>query len=150
MRISDQTKNSLVWAGILIACGIALAIALQACTVGCTANIHTKSEVTDFAVESLAMAVGYEVAQTKQFIWDETVQAYYDAIIEGEISLNGARRAEDYLRSVTHPLIANRLIKLAGMCGFDLDDYGVIGVESVDMDLLRVAAVGFKQGLELE
>ena len=51
---------------------------------------------------------------------------------------------------VTHPLIANRLIRLAGMVGFDLNDAGnVINVDKVDIKLLQTAALGFKTGLSL-
>lgn len=116
--------------------------------VGC-AGLEEKPEVTEFAIESIGMAIGYELQG--DFEWTDDVQWYYDAIMDGKITVDGAKAAEDYLKTVTHPMIANRLVRLAGMVGFDLDAAGsVIGVENVDITYLKAAAVGFKMGLDLE
>ena len=52
---------------------------------------------------------------------------------------------------MTHPVIANRLVELARIMGFGLDDAGVIGsVDMVNIPMLQAAARGFKQGLMLD
>lgn len=120
-----------------------LAIGFMFFTVGCK-----QDQTTDFAVETLALAIGYELSSG--FEWNEDVDRYYTAIMEGKLSLDAAQAAEGYLRTVTHPLIANRLVRLAGMIGFDMDDLGgIAGVDSVDIHLLQIAAQGFKLGLTL-
>ena len=119
-----------------------IGIAVQGCN-------FEQSETQDFAIETLSMAIGYELRSG--FEWTADVDNYYNAIMEGKISLDAAKLAEGYLRERTHPLIANRLVKLAGMVGFSLDDAGgLIGVDKVDIHLLQVAAQGFKQGLLLD
>jgi hypothetical protein len=111
---------------------------------GCDQQDHT-----EYAIETLSMGIGWQLHDS--FEWTPEVDRYYNAILEGKLSLDAAQTAEDYLRTVTHPLIANRLVKLAGMAGFDFDDYGhVIGVDKVDMGLLKVAAIGFRTGLTLK
>ena len=115
---------------------------------GC-AGMQTNDEVTEFAVESLAMAIGYEMRG--DFKWSSTTDAYYAWIMDGKVNLEGAKIAEGYLREVTHPVIANRMVRLAAMAGFDLDDMGgIVGVGNVDTQLLQAAATGFKVGLLLE
>jgi hypothetical protein len=104
---------------------------------------------TSFAIETVGMTIGYELKDS--FEWTPEVNRYYNAIMAGKLSIDSAKTAEAYLRTVTHPLIANRLVKLAGMAGFDFDGYGhVIGVDKVDMRLLKAAAQGFKSGFELK
>lgn len=127
----------------IIICALVAAVMLAVFT-GCK-----QDDVTEFAVETLAMGIGYEVKGN--FVWSEAADGYYQAIMEGKMSLDAAKVAEGYLREITHPLIANRFVRLAGMVGFDLSSAGeVIGVENVDMGLLKVAAQGFKMGLLLD
>lgn len=103
----------------------------------------------DFMVETLAMAIGYEMRN--DFDWNKDVDAYYNAIMAGKLSLDAAQLAEGYLRGVTHPLLANRFVALAGRVGFDLNELGsVVGVGNVDIKLLQTAATGFRMGLLLK
>ena len=115
---------------------------------GCAA-MQTQDEMTDFMVETLAMTIGYEMR--KSFEWTPTADQYFNWIMEGKINLDGAKIAEEYLRTVTHVLIANRLVRLASMVGFSLDDLGqVVGVDKVNIKYLQIAAQGFKMGLLLD
>jgi hypothetical protein len=121
---------------------LVIGVSLQGC------NLE-KSDTQDFTVETLAMAIGYELRNG--FDWNASVDNYYNAIMEGKMSIDAAKAAEGYLRERTHPLIANRLVRLAGMVGFKMDDLGgIVGVEAVNIHLLQVAAQGFKQGLLLD
>jgi len=122
-------------------------IMCMALVVGC-AGMESNPELTEFTIESTGMVIGYELQG--DFEWTDSVQVYYDAIMAGQISLDGAKAAEAYLSKVTHPMIANRLVRLAGMVGFDLDAAGsIIGVGNVDTTYLKAAARGFKVGLDL-
>lgn len=106
-------------------------------------------QTTEFAVETLAMTVGYELRN--DFEWTQSADSYFNAIMQGKVSLDAAQAAESYLRTITHPLIANRLVGLAGMVGFNLDEYGqVISVDKVNIRLLQTAAQGFRMGLLLD
>ena len=104
--------------------------------------------MTEFAIETMAMGIGYELQE--DFEWTESVDQYYAYIMEGTITLDGAKAAEAYLASVTHPLIADRMITLAGMAGFTLDAGQIVGVERVNIRYLQVAASGFRSGLNLK
>ena len=129
--------NTMKW---FVAIGLVTGMLMGAGAYGCK-----QDQTAEFAVESLAMAIGYELRSS--FEWTPQADSYYNAIMSGDISLNGAQAAESYLRTVTHPLIANRLIRLAGMVGFNLDTAGsVVGIGSVDLGLLKAAAMGFRQG----
>jgi len=124
-----------------------VAICVALLFMGC-AGMESNSELTEFTIESTAMVIGYELQG--DFEWTSSVQAYYDAIMADNITIAGAQAAEAYLGSVIHPMIANRLVRLAGMVGFDLNDAGsIIGVGNVDKTYLKAAARGFKMGLEL-
>jgi len=105
-------------------------------------------QVAELAIETIAMAVGYELRDS--FVWTPEADSYYQAIMEGKMSLDGAQAAEGYLRTQTHPLIANRLVRLAEMVGFNLDAGSIVGVDKVDMGLLKVAAQGFRMGMLLD
>lgn len=127
---------------------IALLFATMAMS-GLVSGCKKSDDMTQFAVETLAMSVGYELKN--DFEWTPQADAYYQAIMDGNVSLDAAKAAETYLRTVTHPLIANRLVRLAGMVGFQLDDLGsVVNVDNVDIGLLKAAAQGFRLGMMLE
>lgn len=116
--------------------------------IGCAGQIPD-DEMTTFAIESTAMILAYEIRD--DFDWTDDTEQYYGYIMDGNLTLDGAKIAEEYLKTQTHPIIADRLVRLAVMAGFDLDQTGSIaGVENVDLGLLQAAARGFKSGLELE
>jgi len=124
-----------------------IAICVALLFAGC-AGMENQNELTEFTIESTAMVIGYELQES--FEWSNSVQIYYDAIMADNITLDGAKAAEAYLSKVTHPMIANRLIRLAGMVGFELNvDGSIIGVDKVDKTYLKAAARGFKMGLDL-
>jgi len=124
-----------------------IAICVALLFAGC-AGMENQNELTEFTIESTAMVIGYELQES--FEWSNSVQTYYDAIMADNITLDGAKAAEAYLSKVTHPMIANRLIRLAGMVGFELNvDGSIIGVDKVDKTYLKAAARGFKMGLDL-
>ena len=111
--------------------------------VGCKQN-----DTAEFLVETMAMGIGYELRDS--FEWTSDVDRYYVAIMDGKLTIDAAQAAESYLRTVTHPLIANRMTRLAGMLGFNLDDLGhIVGIGNVDIKMLQAAAFGFKMGLNL-
>lgn len=125
----------LLAAGLL--CGAAVI------TTGCQ-----QSDTTEYIIETTAMAIGYDLRNS--FDWTPTTDRYYNNIMMGNISLDGAKAAEAYLRTVTHPLIANRFVALAGKVGFTLDPLGhIIGVDGVNIPYAQAAASGFRQGLLL-
>jgi hypothetical protein len=127
---------------------LASIMSLIICAVVINVNACVPKDNAEFAIETLSMTIGYELRDS--FEWTPEVDAYYQAIQEGKLSIDAAKTAEDYLRTVTHPLIANRLVKLAAMAGFDFDAYGhLIGIDKVDMGLLKIAALGFRTGLTL-
>jgi hypothetical protein len=134
-------KNMKTFFAILL---VVVVLAGVSFTVSCDLG---QSATQDFAVETLAMAIGYELRTG--FEWTSSVDSYYNAIMEGKMSLDAAQAAEGYLKKKTHPLIANRLVKLAGMVGFDFDAGKIIGVEKVNIHLLQVAAQGFRTGILL-
>jgi hypothetical protein len=116
---------------------------------GCASMSVEQEDLAEFTVESLAIMVGYELRGS--FEMTREVQWYFSAIDAGRLDLQGAQEAEAYLSTVTHPLIANRMLRLAAMVGFDLDQAGsVIGVDQVDMRYLQVAARGLRLGLDLD
>ena len=116
---------------------------------GCATTGKTDPQVQTFAIESAAMVVGYEAQDQLQ--WTDEMEAYYQAIQSGIVTLDGAQAAEAYLRTMTHPVIANRLVELARIMGFGLDDAGTIeSVAHVNIPMLQAAARGFKQGLMLD
>jgi hypothetical protein len=126
-----------------------LLIVLALALVGCAGWTVDHEDLADFTVETLAIAIGYELRGS--FEMTPEVERYFAAIEAGRIDLQGAQVAEAYLGTVTHPLIANRMVRLAGMVGFDLDQAGsVVGVNRVDMRYLQAAANGFRLGLTLE
>jgi hypothetical protein len=116
----------------------------------CVLAVGCKQDATvEFTIETMALTAGYDLRN--DFAWTETADQYFTAIMQGKVSLDAAKAAEGYLRTITHPLIANRLVSLAGMVGFDLNEYNqVIGVEHVNIKLLQVAAQGFRMGLLLD
>lgn len=117
-------------------------------TIGCAGIQVNDDAITEFAIESLAMGIGYEMKGA--FEWSDGAEDYYLAIMDGEYSLEAAQLAEAYLRQYTHPLIANRMVRLAGMIGFGLNDMDeIVNIDAVDLRLLQAAARGFKSGLEL-
>jgi hypothetical protein len=126
-----------------------LIIVLSLMFIGC-AGLEFKDDVlTEYAIESAALLIGYELRDS--FIWTDDAELYYGYIMSGMISLDGAKIAEEYLRTVTHPDIANLLVNLAAMAGFDLDATGnIIGIDNVNSRLLKAAAGGFRLGLTLE
>lgn len=125
-----------------------VALVLPLC-IGCSGVLNSGSPTTQFVVESIAIEIGYEMRN--DFTWTEMVDKYYTAIMEGKVTINGAQAAEAYLKTVFHPVVANRLVKLAKLVGFDLSDIGSIaGIDNVDITLLQCAASGFKIGLNLE
>ena len=80
-------------------------------------------------------------------MWTEDADAYYQGIMEGNVSVAGAQAAEAYLRTQTHPIIANRMVAIAKKVGFDLNDMGnVVGVEGVDIGLLKAGSPGLQDG----
>lgn len=119
---------------------------------GCGKIDFFKSDIEKndgFMTETLGMALGAEMKDS--FEWTPEVEKRYQDIMDEKLSLGVAQAVEAYLSEHTHPLIANRVIRLAGIIGFDLDDAGsIIGIGDVDMRLLQAAASGFKQGLLLE
>lgn len=120
-----------------------LCVAVTLC--GCSRMLNDQQSA-EFTVETAAMALGYELAG--DFVWTELADEYYMAIMLGQYTIDGARIAEEYLRTVTHPIIANRLVKIASMIGFGLDENGnIIDISDVDIKLLQAAAYGFKTGL---
>ena len=142
---SGQARHSLirtmtiVWLAIGAVC---LAIGLSSCKV-------QDEELATFAVETAAMGIGYELKG--DFEWNADVQRYYSAIMEGKIDLDAAQVAEGYLREKTHPLIANRMVTLAGMMGFGLNGLGqIVDVSAVKIPYLQAAAEGFRTGLTLK
>lgn len=113
-------------------------------SVGCD-----QEQTAEFTIETIAMAIGYDMADG--FDWNEGVDKYYNAIMEGKLSIDAAQAAESYLRTVTHPVISNRMVSLASKIGFDIDDLGgIVGVDNVDIHLLQVAAQGFRLGVTLK
>ena len=113
------------------------------------ASSQSQEEVTNFTVESMALLIGYEMRDS--FEWTEQTEQYYQAILAGNLSLDGAQVAAKYLRETIHPVLADRMIRLAIMSGFDIDSLGnVIGISNVKLPLLQSAAQGFKMGLHLE
>ena len=121
---------------------VALLIFMVALT-GCQ-----QDDATELFIETLAMTAGYEMRN--HFDWNEGVDNYYLGIMDGKITLDAAKAAEAYLKTRTHPLIANRIVRIAGMVGFTLNDVGeIIGVDKVDIGFLQTAARGFKDGLSL-
>ena len=125
-----------------------LSVVLLIVFVGCAGQI-ANDQMTEFAIETAAILVGQEVQGS--FDWTDDTEQYYQYILAGKLTLEGAKIAEAYLARQMNPLVANRLIRLAAMAGFDLDAAGSIaGVANVDMTLLQAAARGFKLGLELE
>ena len=116
--------------------------------IGCAGLQIQDNQTAEYAIETMAILAGYDIAS--RFEWTSDTQKYYSAIMEGNVSLDGAQAAEAYLRTVTHPVLANRIIRLAEMCGFTLGlNSQVIGIENVNIPLLQTVAVGFKQGLEM-
>jgi len=116
---------------------------------GCATTGKTDPQVQAYAIESAALMAGYEAQDSLQ--WTDEMEAYYQAIQSGTVTLDGAQAAEAYLRTMTHPVIANRLVELARIMGFGLDASGVIeSVEMVNIPMLQAAARGFKQGLMLK
>lgn len=127
---------------------IVLAILLFAGMAGCSGVLNSDDATTQFMIETIAIEIGYEMRN--DFTWTETVDNYYTAIMEGKVTIDGAQAAEAYLKTVFHPVVANRLVKLAKLVGFDLSDVGSIaGIDNVDIALLQCAASGFKIGLNL-
>ena len=127
-----------------VACAAAVALTLCSC-----AGMTRQGDTAAFAVETLAMTVGYEMRNT--FTWTPAADAYYTMIMSGVVSLDGAKAAEEYLRTVTHPLVANRMVRLAGMVGFDMSAASnIVGVGNVNIALLQTAATGFRSGLLLK
>lgn len=114
---------------------------------GC-AGMDTKDEMTQFAIETLGMRIGYDMRNS--FEWTEDVQAYYDAVMVGQIDLFAAQAAQEYLKGRTHPLIADRMLRLAELTGFQTGMAGIIGIGTVDIELLKAAVNGFRMGLFLE
>ena len=114
---------------------------------GC-AGTQKNQEIAVFAVETIGMSIGYEMRDT--FVWSDEVQKYYDAIMNGELNLLAAQAAEAYLKKRTNPILANRIIRLAEMSGFDLENGQIVGVGTVDIAQLQAAFTGFKLGLELQ
>jgi len=115
---------------------------------GCATTGKTDPQVQSFTIESAAMVVGYEAQDQLQ--WTDEIEAYYQAIQSGTVTLDGAQAAESYLRTMTHPVIANRLVELARIMGFGLDASGMIeSVATVNIPMLQAAARGFKQGVML-
>jgi hypothetical protein len=70
--------------------------------------------------------------------------------MEGKVTLSAAKEAENYLKKSTHPVIANRMLRLAELSGFDLADDVIIGIDNVKIEHLQAALIGFKLGLELQ
>lgn len=125
---------------------IALCVAMLA---GCAGMTAEQNEFAELTLETMAMGIGYDMR--KSFKMTPEVQLYFDYIEAGKIGIDGARMAEGYLRKITHPLIANRIVRLSEMVGFDLDAAGnLVGVDRVDMRYLQLAAAGFKMGLSLD
>ena len=90
-------------------------------------RIANNEETIAFSIESTALLIGHELKD--KFEWSDTAELFYLYIMDGKVTLESAKIAESYLREVTHPVIANRLVRLAGMVGFDLNDAGeLIGV----------------------
>jgi hypothetical protein len=116
---------------------------------GCATMTVDEQEVTEFGIESMAMLIGYEMRESFEMTPD--IEFYFDAIEKGQINLQGAQMAEQYLSTITHPVLANRFLKMASMVGFDLNEAGnVVGVEKVDIRYLQAAARGFRMGLTLQ
>ena len=123
---------------IILICAVFLGGAI-----GCKEN-----DTAEFIVETIAMGVGYDLRNS--FEWTPGVDKYYVAIMDGKITLDAAQAAESYLMTVTHPLIANRMVAIAGRVGFELDDLGqIVSVDKVNIAMLQAAAFGFKMGLNL-
>ena len=124
-------------------------VMVLAMVAGCAGMTVEQQELTEFAIESAAMLIGYELRAA--FEWSDDAEKYYQWIMAGHISLEGAKVAEKYLSGVTHPVIANRAVRLAAMVGFDLDAAGsIVGVGNVDVPMLQAAARGFRVGLDLD
>lgn len=115
---------------------------------GCAGMTVEQEDLAEFAIETMAMGIAYELRGSFEMTPD--VEWYFSAIEAGKLDLEGAQVAEQYLATVTHPLIANRMVRLAGMVGFDLDAGSIVGVDRVDMRYLQTAAKGFKMGLALD
>lgn len=116
---------------------------------GCATMTVDRQEFTIFTVETIAIGIGYDMRDS--FEMTPEIETYFTAIEQGKINLQGAQMAEQYLSSVTHPILANRLVRMAAMVGFDLNEAGnVVGVDRVDMRYLQAAARGFKMGLTLQ
>ena len=115
--------------------------------IGC-AGVQQNEELTEFAIQTMAMTIGFEMQDS--FNWTPEVQVYYDQVMAGNLTLSAASTAEAYLKKTTHPLIANRMVRLAEMTGFDVVGDSVIGIENVDIKLLQTAFTGFRTGLELK
>lgn len=117
--------------------------------ISCAGMQVNQNETNEFIIESLAMVVGNELKN--DFEWDAKVDKYYTAIMNGEMSIDGAKAVEVYFSKKYPPILVNRFIKIASLAGFDLNAAGsIIGVENVDIGLLQAAASGFKMGLELK
>ncbi len=115
---------------------------------GC-AGMQQKKEVSEFVIETMAMTLGYEMQDS--FVWTDDVQQYYDAVMDGEINLLAVQTAESYLKESTHPIIANRMIRLSEMIGFDLaGNDSITGIDNVEIKYLQAALAGFRLGLELQ
>jgi hypothetical protein len=108
-----------------------------------------QSEQMEFTAGTVAMYAGYELRD--QFEWTDEVECYYRAIMDGELTLDAAKLVEAYLYERYPDIVANRLIKLASMVGFDLNELNQItSIENVDMGLLKVAASEFRAGLNMD
>ena len=114
---------------------------------GC-AGLQQNKEVSEFAIETMAMTLGYELRDS--FVWSDEVQEYYDAVMAGNITLSAVNTAEVYLKENTHPIIVNRMIRLGEMSGFDFVDGSIIGIENVNIEYLQTALTGFRIGIELQ
>lgn len=131
-------KNIKLGILVMLLCGL----------IGCSKNVKN-GDLVLYTIETVGVEVGYELRDS--FVWTDQVQIYYDAVMAGNLTPDMVQLAEAFLKEQTHPVIANRIIRLAILCGFTVEPDGVLtGVENVDLQHLQAAIRGFKQGLEIQ
>ena len=125
---------------------IAISIIILMCLVAC-AGTSKQDDQVNFAVETMAMAIGYELTD---FQWSDDAQKTYDIVMAGQVTVDVAQVVQKHFADNFHPVILNRMFVLAEMIGgFEFKDGVVIGIDSVDMELLKVAVNGLKTGVML-
>jgi hypothetical protein len=105
----------------------------------------TQRQVVKLAVSIGAKAVGLKLAASG-FVWTSEIQTFYNLITtEDQLTLDAAQLAEKYIRDNVDPLIAPDVLELAKMIGVEFNSAGsVIGTSNVNVELLKVAAEGFR------